>query len=131
MSDSVAQQLRLSTTVTPLVLCYGVLSHENVQQLKAVLLQNMVLESLDLESGRLGSASFAEIAPLLHSNTSIKSLVLPYNGLHEVESSANVLRDLIHRNKTITSLCIGGNAFGRNAAAVESIAFPRECSKCR
>jgi Ran GTPase-activating protein (RanGAP) involved in mRNA processing and transport len=120
MSDSVAQQLRLSTTVTNLVLCYIVLSHENMQQLKAVLRRNTALESLDLTGSGLGSAGLAEIASVLHSNTSIKSLVLTYNGLHEVES-ANILRELLRRNKTITSLCIAHNAFGWNAAAFRSI----------
>jgi Ran GTPase-activating protein (RanGAP) involved in mRNA processing and transport len=120
MSDSVAQQLGRSTTVTSLVLRYCMLSRENIQQLQAVLRRNTALESLDLESA-LGSAGLAEIAPVLYRNTSIKSLDLRNNGLHDIES-ANVLRELIRRNKTITSLCIAGNSFGRNAAAVRSIA---------
>jgi hypothetical protein len=47
MSDSVAQQLRLSTAVTNLVLRCRVLSRENMHQLKIVLRQNTVLVSLD------------------------------------------------------------------------------------
>jgi Ran GTPase-activating protein (RanGAP) involved in mRNA processing and transport len=121
MSHSIAQQLRLSTTVTNLEICYIVLSREEVQQLKAVLRQNTVLESLDLEASDLGSAGLAEIAPVLYCNTSIKALDLTDNGLHDIQS-ANVLRELIRRNKTITSLCIAGNVLGRNIAAVRSIA---------
>jgi Ran GTPase-activating protein (RanGAP) involved in mRNA processing and transport len=121
MSDSVAQQLRLSTAVTNLVLHYRDLSRENVQQLKAVLRRNTALESLVLTGSALGSAGLAEIAPVLYCNTSIKSLDLKDNGLDDIES-ANVLRELIRRNKTITSLSIAHNAFGRNAAAVQSIA---------
>jgi Ran GTPase-activating protein (RanGAP) involved in mRNA processing and transport len=121
MSDSVAQQLRRSTTVTHLDLCGYVLSRENVQQLKAVLRQNTVLEYLDLTSSDLGSADLAEIAPVLYRNTSIKALDLTNNDLDGIESS-NALRELILRNNTITSLCIARNGFGRNATAVRSIA---------
>jgi Ran GTPase-activating protein (RanGAP) involved in mRNA processing and transport len=121
MSDSVARKLRLSTTATHLVLHNRTLSRENVQQLKAVLRQNTVLESLDLTSSGLGSAGLVPIAPVLYRSTSIKVLDLTNNRVHDIES-ANVLRELIRRNKTITSLCIAGNAFGLNAAAVRSIA---------
>jgi Ran GTPase-activating protein (RanGAP) involved in mRNA processing and transport len=121
MSDSVARKLGLSTTVTNLVICNTVLSRENVQQLKAVLCRNTALESLDLTSCALGSAGLAEISPELYRSTSIKVLDLTCNGLDDIES-ANVLRELILRNKTITSLCIARNDFGRNVAAVRSIA---------
>jgi Ran GTPase-activating protein (RanGAP) involved in mRNA processing and transport len=83
--------------------------------------QNTALESLDLTSSALGSAGLAEILPVLYRNTSIKALDLTHNELHDTES-ANALRELIRRNKTITSLCIARNFFGRNAAAVRSIA---------
>jgi Ran GTPase-activating protein (RanGAP) involved in mRNA processing and transport len=98
-----------------------VFSLENVQQLKAVLRRNTALESLDLTFSALGSAGLAEISLVLYRNTSIKVLDLTCNGLDDIES-ANVLRELIRRNKTITSLCIARNHFGRNAAAVRSIA---------
>jgi Ran GTPase-activating protein (RanGAP) involved in mRNA processing and transport len=58
---------------------------------------------------------------VLYRSTSIKALVLTDNGLNDIES-ANALRELIRRNKTIASLCIASNTFGRNAAAVRSIA---------
>jgi Ran GTPase-activating protein (RanGAP) involved in mRNA processing and transport len=120
MSDLVAWKLKLSTKVTHLVLRYSVLSRENVQQLTAILRQNTALESLDLVASGLGSAGLAEIAPVLYRNTSIKSLGLRSNGLHDIES-ANVLRELIRRNKTITSLCIAHNSFGESLAAIRSI----------
>jgi hypothetical protein len=56
----------------------------------------------------LGSAGLEEIVPLLYRNTSIKALVVTNNGLCESES-ANVLRELIRRNKTLTSLCLAHN----------------------
>jgi hypothetical protein len=99
----------------------GVLSRENVQQLKAVLRQNKAPESLVLTSIGLGSAGLAEIAPVLYRNTSIKALDLRNNGLHDIES-ASALRELIRRNKITTSLYLARNAFDRNAAAVRSIA---------
>jgi Ran GTPase-activating protein (RanGAP) involved in mRNA processing and transport len=113
----VLQELGRNTTVTKLAIrC----SRVNVQQLTAVLRQNAVLQSLDLDSSALGSAGLAEIAPALYRNTSIRSLDLSSNSLHDIES-ANVLRELIRRNKTITSLCAAYNTFGRNAAAARSI----------
>jgi Leucine-rich repeat (LRR) protein len=117
----VIRELGRNTTVTSLAIRDSVLSRDNVQQLKSMLRRNTGLESLDLESSRLGSAGLAEIAPVLYRNTSIKAFDLRNNGLHDIES-ANALRELIRRNKTITSLCIAHNAFGHNAAAVRSIA---------
>jgi Ran GTPase-activating protein (RanGAP) involved in mRNA processing and transport len=119
--NPVIRELGRNTTVTNLVICESVLSRENVQQLKSMLRQNTVLQSLDLGSSGLGSAGLAEIAPVLYRNTSIKTLYLANNGLDDTKS-ANVLRELIRRNKTITSLGIAHNAFGHNAAAVQSIA---------
>jgi Ran GTPase-activating protein (RanGAP) involved in mRNA processing and transport len=124
MSDIFVQQLRLGTTVTNLTnltITNSVLSRENVQQLKSMLQRNRALESLDLASSDLKSAGLAEIAPALYRNTSIKDLVLADNGLDGIES-ANVLRELIRRNKTVTRLFICYNCFGESLAAVRSIA---------
>jgi Ran GTPase-activating protein (RanGAP) involved in mRNA processing and transport len=115
----VLRELERNTTVTSLAIRESLLSPENVQQLKAVLHQNTALQSLVLECG-LGSVGLAEIAPALYGSTSIKTLDLTRNGLDDIES-ANVLRELLRRNKTITSLCIDENAFGLNAAATRSI----------
>jgi Ran GTPase-activating protein (RanGAP) involved in mRNA processing and transport len=116
----VMQELGRNTTVTNLTIRDSVLSRENVQQLKAVLRQNTALQYLDLDSIDLGSAGLAEIAPALYRNTSIKTLDLTCNGLDDIES-ANGLRELLRRNKTITSLCIAQNVFGLNTAAARSI----------
>jgi Ran GTPase-activating protein (RanGAP) involved in mRNA processing and transport len=117
---SVFRELGRSTTVTNLAIRDSVLSREYVQQLTAVLRQNTALQYLDLTSSALGSAGLAEIAPALYRNTSIKTLHLSNNGLDDIES-ANLLRELLRRNKTITSLYLAGNTFGRNAAAARSI----------
>jgi hypothetical protein len=117
----VMRELGCNTTDTNLAIRDSSLSCENVQQLKAVLRQNTALESLDLRSSALGSAGLVEIIPVLYRNTSINALDLTNNDLDNIES-VNVLRELIRRNKTITSLCIDRNTFGRNAAAVRSIA---------
>jgi Ran GTPase-activating protein (RanGAP) involved in mRNA processing and transport len=116
----VMQELGRNITVTKLTIRKCVLSRENVQQLKAALRQNTALQYLDLTWSALGSAGLAEIAPVLYRNTSIKALGLSYNVLSDIES-ANVLRELIRRNKTITSLCVAHNAFGGNVAAAWSI----------
>jgi Ran GTPase-activating protein (RanGAP) involved in mRNA processing and transport len=116
----VMQELGRNTTVTRLAICDSELNHENVQQLQAVLRQNTALQHLILRRNCLRNAGLAEIAPALYRNTSIKSLDLAQNGLHDIES-ANVLRELIRRNKTITSLCLAENTFGSNAAAARII----------
>jgi hypothetical protein len=99
-----------------------VLSREIVQQLKTVLRQNTVLQSLDLASTYL-ERGFGRDCPVLYRNASIKTLDLSSNDLDDVES-ANILREMIRRNKTI-KLCIGDNTFGRNAAAAG--AFSKGC----
>jgi Ran GTPase-activating protein (RanGAP) involved in mRNA processing and transport len=118
--QSVLRELGRNTTVTNLAIRDSVLSRESVQLLKAVLRQNSVLQHLILQHSRLSSAGLADITPVLYRNTSIKTLDLSNNGLDDIES-ANLLRELLRRNKTITSLCIGINAFGGNAAAARSI----------
>jgi Ran GTPase-activating protein (RanGAP) involved in mRNA processing and transport len=117
----VLRELGRNTTVTRLAIRDSVLSPDSIQQLKAVLRRNTALQHLDLDSSALGSAGLAEIAPALYRNTSIKSLDLAHIGLDDIDS-ANVLRELMRRNKTITSLSISHNTFGRNAAAAWSIA---------
>jgi hypothetical protein len=62
---------------------------------------------------RLGSAGLAESAPVLYRNASIKSLDLSHNGRDDTEY-ANVLVETIRRNKTIASLYIASNGFGRD-----------------
>jgi Ran GTPase-activating protein (RanGAP) involved in mRNA processing and transport len=114
------RELERNTTVTNLAIRKSGLSREDVQQLTAVLRQNRALQSLDLTSSALGSAGLAEIAPALYHNTSIKTLDLSNNGLNDVES-ANVLRELLRRNESITSLCLCRITFGLNAAAARSI----------
>jgi Ran GTPase-activating protein (RanGAP) involved in mRNA processing and transport len=116
----VLQELARNTTVTNLTIRDSVLSRENAHQLQAALRQNTALQYLDLTSSALGSAGLAEIAPALYRNTSIKTLNLSDNGLDDIEST-NVLRELLRRNKTITSLYLIDNAFGLNAAATRSI----------
>jgi Leucine-rich repeat (LRR) protein len=116
----VTREMGRNTTVTNLAILNSVLSRETIQQLKSMFCRNKALESLDLTSSALGSVGLTEIAPVLYRNTSIKSLDLTNNGLHDIES-ASALRELIRRNKTITSLCIARNVFGHNAAAVLSI----------
>jgi Ran GTPase-activating protein (RanGAP) involved in mRNA processing and transport len=116
----VMQELGRNTTLTTLAIRDSGLNHESVQQLQAVLRQNTTLQHLILRGNNLKSAGLAEIAPALYRNTSIKSLDLSRNGIDDIEC-ANVLRELIRRNKTITSLSIAENPFGRNSTATRII----------
>jgi Ran GTPase-activating protein (RanGAP) involved in mRNA processing and transport len=92
------------------------LSRENVQQLKVAICQNTALQHLIVKQSRLDSVGLAEITLGLYRNTSIKTLDLSSNGLDDSES-ANMLRELLRRNKTITSICLAENTFGGYAAA--------------
>jgi hypothetical protein len=69
------------------------------------------------------SARLAELAPALYHNTStlIKELDLSYTSLQDRES-AEILRDILCHNKTITALSLYRSTFGRFAGAVECIA---------
>jgi hypothetical protein len=116
----IVQELGCNTTVTKLAIVNSVLSHETVQLLKSMLRRNAALQSLVLGSNALGSAGLAEIAPVLYRKTSIKHLDLSSNDLDDSES-ADVLRELLRRNKAITYLSIAQNTFGSNAAAARSI----------
>jgi Ran GTPase-activating protein (RanGAP) involved in mRNA processing and transport len=115
------QELERNTAITDLSIRDSVLSRESVQQVKSMLRHNTTLQSLNLTSSALKSAGLVEITPVLYRNTSIKALDLSSNDLDDIDS-ANLLRELLRRNKTITSLRIAYNVFGRNAVAVRSIA---------
>jgi Leucine-rich repeat (LRR) protein len=124
----VLRELGRNTTVTNLAIPYSVsvhLSRENVQQVKSMLRENTALQYLDLTSSALRSAGLAEIAPALYHNTSIKTLDLSRNSLDDIDC-ANLLRELLRRNKTITFICLAKNAFGRNAALLG--AFYKVCA---
>jgi Ran GTPase-activating protein (RanGAP) involved in mRNA processing and transport len=78
-------------------------------------------------SATIRHAGLAEIAPALYYNTSIKSLHISNNGLDDIEY-ANVLRELLRRNETITSLSLAFNEFGSNATAARSISEGVRCN---
>ena len=63
----------------------------------------------------------AELAPALYRNTSIKVLDLSGNYSNDMES-AEIFRDILRSNKTLTALDLSGNEFGRTAGAVDCIA---------
>jgi Ran GTPase-activating protein (RanGAP) involved in mRNA processing and transport len=63
----------------------------------------------------------AELAPALYRNTSIKVLDLLENNLIDMES-AEILRDMLRSNKTMTTLDLSLNEFGDTPGAVDCIA---------
>jgi hypothetical protein len=79
------------------------------------------LQSLDLASCTLGSAGLAELAPALYHNTSTKEPDIVGNDLSSMES-AEILRDILRRNKTMTVLDLSMNPFGGMAGTVDCIA---------
>jgi Ran GTPase-activating protein (RanGAP) involved in mRNA processing and transport len=78
------------------------------------------LQRLDLAGTYLGSAELAELAPALHRSTSMKVLDISGNSLNNMES-AELLRGIIRRNETITTLNLSRSTFGQTTGAVECI----------
>jgi hypothetical protein len=97
------------------------LGRDDGRQLGMVLRNIATLQSLDLRYCILGSVELSELAPAFYHNTSIKVLDLSFNELNDMES-AEFLRDILRSNKTITTLDLSGNTFGRTTGAVECIA---------
>jgi Ran GTPase-activating protein (RanGAP) involved in mRNA processing and transport len=119
--ESFMLEMGRNTNILKMAIVRVRLSGDNIQQLKTMLRRNTVLQELDLTGDGLGSTGLAEIASALYRNTSIQGLHVSVNGLDDL-ASANGLRELLRRNKTITRLFLDHNTFGNNIAAVRSIA---------
>jgi Ran GTPase-activating protein (RanGAP) involved in mRNA processing and transport len=117
----VLRALARRPTLTKLVLQRCPLGREEARLLGMVLHNTLSLHTLTLTCNTLESAGLAELAPALYRNTSIKELNLSYNGLDNM-ACAEILRDIIRRNKTLTTLNLSGNTFGRTNDATECIA---------
>jgi Leucine-rich repeat (LRR) protein len=108
-------------TLTKLALRNYRLGREEVRLLQTALCNTPSLLSLALTCSTLESAELAELAPALYHNTSIKVLDISGNNLKDV-ASASLLRNILHRNKTMTTIDLSWNHFGRIVGAVECIA---------
>jgi Ran GTPase-activating protein (RanGAP) involved in mRNA processing and transport len=117
----VLRALAQSPTMTKLGLRYCPLGCDEARILQMVLCNTPSLHSLALTYRTLGSAGLAELAPALYHNTSIKVLDISWNYLRDMES-AEILRDILRSNKTMTTLDLTSNAFGQTTGAVECIA---------
>jgi hypothetical protein len=117
----VLQALGRRPTLTKLALRRVRLRHDEATLLCMALRSIPSLHSLVLNDGALGSAELAELAPALYHNMSIKVLDISWNDLNDY-GSARLLRDILHRNKTMTNLDLSNNTFGRSPGAVECIA---------
>jgi hypothetical protein len=117
----VLQALARRPTLTKLELLDCPLGRDEAILLQMALCNVPSLHFLALRSRSLETAALAELAPALYHNTSIKVLDLSGNSLDGMES-AEFLRNIIGRNKTITALDLSGNRFGETTGAVECIA---------
>jgi hypothetical protein len=117
----VLQTLTRRPTLTKLALRRVRLDRNDARLIRLALSNIPSLQSLVLTEGTLGSAELAELAPALYHNTSIKVLDISWNDLNDVDS-ARLLRDILRRNKTITTLVLSGIKFGETTGAVECIA---------
>jgi Ran GTPase-activating protein (RanGAP) involved in mRNA processing and transport len=118
---SVLQALARRHTLTELALRAVHLGRDEASQLGMVLYSTPSLQTLVLTRTYLGSAGLADLAPGLYGNTSIKVLDMSWGDLDDMDS-ANLLRDILRRNKTMTALDLSGNGFGETTGAVECIA---------
>jgi Ran GTPase-activating protein (RanGAP) involved in mRNA processing and transport len=119
--ESFMKEMERNTTILKLAIHCVRLSRDNIQQLKAMLRRNTSLEDLNISKDALGSTGLAEVASALYRNTSIKALNVSGNGLDNL-ASANALRELLRRKKTIATLLMNHNMFGNNIAAGRCIA---------
>jgi Ran GTPase-activating protein (RanGAP) involved in mRNA processing and transport len=99
----------------------GFLGRNEARLLRMALRNTPRLQTLVLKACTLGSAGLAELAPALYHNTSIKVLDISENRLGDMKS-ARLLRYILRRNKTITTLNLSRNRFGFIPGAVECIA---------
>jgi Ran GTPase-activating protein (RanGAP) involved in mRNA processing and transport len=113
--------IQRNTTVTDLTIAGYSLGLDHASQLKSILCNNTVLECLNVSGTGLRSAGLAEIAAGLYRNTTLKHLHLSDNDLGDL-TSAKTLKDLLRRNKSLTSLTIEDIPFGSTMGAVECIA---------
>jgi Ran GTPase-activating protein (RanGAP) involved in mRNA processing and transport len=117
----ILQALARHPALTKLGLLGCYLSRDDARLLRMALCNIPSLQSLVLTNRTLGSVGLTELAPALYYNTSIKVLDLSGNYL-EYMGCAELLRDILRRNKTITTLDLSMNIFGRTAGAVDCIA---------
>jgi Ran GTPase-activating protein (RanGAP) involved in mRNA processing and transport len=120
----VLQALARRPTLTKLGLRYRSdrsFDRDEARLLGLALCNTRSLQTLALTWMALRSAGLAELAPALYRNTSIKVLDMSHNCWNYVES-AEILREILRSNKTITTLDLSANRFGRTIGAVECIA---------
>jgi Ran GTPase-activating protein (RanGAP) involved in mRNA processing and transport len=115
----VMQAMVRNTKITNIAIHDSALSDEIAQQFKVVLRRNTTLRHLILRFNRLSNVGLAEIASGFYRNTSIETLEISHKGPGDIDS-ANVLRELIRRNKTITSLCLSHYDFCGDVATARS-----------
>jgi Ran GTPase-activating protein (RanGAP) involved in mRNA processing and transport len=116
----VLRALAQRPTLTKLGLRYCPLGCDEARLLQMALCKLPNLQSLILTNNELGSAGLAELAPALSRNASIKVLDMSGNYLSDMES-AELLRDILRSNKTMTTLNLSWNDFGQTTGAVECI----------
>jgi hypothetical protein len=117
----VLQALGRRPTLAELGLHGCPLGDDEARLLRVALCNIPNLKSLLVTGGTLGSAGLAELAPALYHNTSIKVLDMSDNNLNNMKA-AEILRDIIRRNKSITTLHLSGTPLGLMTGAVECIA---------
>jgi hypothetical protein len=117
----VLQALGQHPTLTKLGLRCCPLGREEPRLLHMALCNISSFQSLDLASNHLGSAKLVELAPALYDNTLIKELNMSDNHLDDI-ASAEILRDILRSNKTMTTLDLSGNKIRQTTGALQCIA---------
>jgi Ran GTPase-activating protein (RanGAP) involved in mRNA processing and transport len=117
--QALARRPKLNLTKLAIRCC--TLDRDEARLLRLALCSIPSLHSLLLTEGTLVSAGLAGLASALYRNTSIKVLDMSSNRLGGMES-AEIRRDDLRRNMTITTLGLSDNTFGQTTSAVECIA---------
>jgi Ran GTPase-activating protein (RanGAP) involved in mRNA processing and transport len=109
----VLQALGRKTSLTKLTIAGCRLRFYQTRLLETVLRKNQKLQSLNLTSKYLETCDLAELGPALCNHASVTSLNVSYNGADDIGmASAEVLGEIISRNKTMTKLVMYGSRFG-------------------
>jgi Ran GTPase-activating protein (RanGAP) involved in mRNA processing and transport len=117
----VLQALARHPALAKLILSGFGLGRDSSRELAMLLCNSSSLHTLFLKDNTLGITGLAELAPALCRNTSIRVLDISGNDLNTLES-AEILRDVLRSNKTMTAINLSGNRFGETIGAVERIA---------
>ena len=113
-ANSLAQALRVNTSLSSLNLSVNFIGDEGTNSLAQALRVNTSISSLDLHSNSIGSEGANSLAKALKGNTSLSSLRLSWNSIGN--EGADSLAQALRVNTSLSSLNISVNSIGVEGA---------------